>query len=161
MIVRTALLLSVCGAILLAACDSGSTGPSQNPKASLLVDKNWKRIADVVAPGYDDGTGNIITDQYAVNGDCANDDLTRFTSDGKWTIDAGPSKCGLFDPQIEHGTWTLNTAATSLTMISELDSVPLTFILEEVTAASLKVSRTTSDYGDSIPHTETLTFQAQ
>lgn len=85
--------------VLVSACskDDDSTGGGATPatNTSKLCNKNWKIVSFVL-----DGVN--ITSQIPA---CDLDDFTRFSTDGNYVNDEGPTKCDPADPQTIPGTW--------------------------------------------------------
>ena len=81
----------------------GGTGtPATN--TSKLCNKNWK-IVNFVFNGTD------ITSSLTA---CELDNFTRFSTDGNYVSDEGPTKCDPADPQTTPGTWSWAANETKL-----------------------------------------------
>ncbi len=160
---RITLIPCLAAAFIIGACtdDKGAGPVTTTGTPALLAGGKWKMTAHTVSPGVDfDLNGVIVTDLFAVEGGCTHDDITKYTTDGKWSIDEGATKCLPSDPQTESGTWILNSTGDWLSMKSTLDPVALEFKVDEVSATSLRLS-THADWNDGKDHLETTTYTAQ
>ena len=100
--------------------------------------------AGTISPGIPDGEGNIITDLYAGNDACDNDDETIFKADGTGSQNEGATKCDP-DGEQELGTfaWSFNATETEirafgdtlgLSELSETNMVVTTILIEDGTS---------------------------
>lgn len=156
-------LPSLLAAALLAACSGEKTpSPSASDAEALLTGAKWKLSAHTISPAIDwDGDGTMVTNMYAVNGDCVHDDIATYAPDHTFTIDEGAGKCDPSDPQQEKGTWSLDDAGDRLTLDSEIDAEPVVMRLAGINPSKLILTRTQTWPEDGITHTETFTFAAQ
>jgi hypothetical protein len=163
MSLRLTLIPCLAAALIFGACDDdkGSGPTSATGKAALLTGTKWKNSAHTVLPGVDyEEDGVLVTNIFAVEGACVHDDVMSLTADGKWSTDEGPSKCDPSDPQIETGTWAMNSAQDSVTITSDIDHQPMKFKLVELSATKWQFS-TKSDWDDGVDHVDTFTMIPQ
>ena len=150
------LVSALAASLLLMSCEKNPTGPAS--VKDLLVDKNWKWISATINPGIN-VSGVVVTDWYAQMGQCAKDGTTRFSANGTYTDDEGPTKCDPADPQTVSGTWVLNPGETILTM-TVTGGAPQSSDIESLTATSAVLSITTSNWSDGLSRKMTIGLTA-
>ncbi len=80
---------------------------SDSQKVKDLTNGSWKITAFTASPAYDfEGQGTKITDAYPVLKDCAKDNLTTYTNEGRLIIDEGKTKCDQNSAQSITNAWT-------------------------------------------------------
>jgi hypothetical protein len=151
-------LLSLTACLLLACNSTESDDSTGGGKSGLLVGKNWKMVSFVLDPGIN-VNGVIVTDIFAQYDPCMKDGTTKFLANGTYADDEGALKCDPDDPQTLTGTWVFNPAETVLTMTETGDS-PISYDIVTLTATSLVVSTSSSDFGDGLNHKATISFTA-
>jgi hypothetical protein len=114
--IRTFLTVSLSG-LFLFACHKKDTTVS---RSELLTSGSWKLSAAV---SDNDGNGTYETDDYAGFPSCAKDDIYTFKSNGKFSIDEGPTKCDPGDPQIDEIDWQLTDSDKTLLIDSDPYSI--------------------------------------
>lgn len=62
-------------------------------RTSLLTSTAWRMTAMTASPGIDDGTGRLVTDQYAELAPCNKDNTMRFATPNVLTYDEGRTRC--------------------------------------------------------------------
>src|SRR3712207_1792123 len=93
------LLLALAAGLTFTSCSKDDDKAPQT-KTEMLTGKNWKVTAQTTA--VNNGTPS---DTYAGERACTKDDFITFATDGKVTLDEGPSKCAVNEPQTQTGTW--------------------------------------------------------
>ncbi len=162
-----AIVAGLCVAFLLAGCGAEkSNGPDASAsvkaeKTASLTAKKWKIASHTVAPAVTDLFDRQYTDVLARQSSCGKDDVLSYAADGKWSRDAGGSKCFGDTAQVATGTWALNASATELTSTDDAKKITLVYKLAEVGAATLVLTRAHDDWDDFEMHTATLTYSAQ
>lgn len=111
---------------LLAACNKKDTAVS---KTELLTSGTWK-ITAVVSDN--DANGTYETDDFATFSLCFTDNFWSFSASSVVTMDEGPTKCDVADPQTETGTWNFTQNETHLMINAD------EWKLEELTTSTLK-----------------------
>jgi hypothetical protein len=90
---------------------------------------------------------------------CERDNIWNFKSDGTYTVTEGATKCNAADPDTAtSGTWQLTESDTKI-IIDDINEVPQTFTITELTSSSLKITGTTIVQGSSV--TGTAIFSPQ
>ena len=89
--------------LVFSGCKKDNDPPS---KSELIVGKNWKIktyfVSENNGVSYDVFAGPNVSQ-------CTKDDIYKFSSDGKYMIDEGVTKCSQQDSQIyEEGTWIIS-----------------------------------------------------
>ncbi|MFN5223519.1 MAG: hypothetical protein ACK5DJ_04975 [Bacteroidota bacterium] len=113
------LALLMASIVLISSCSkdddstSGGGGGTPATNTSKLCNKNWK-IETFVFNGVD------ITSQLDA---CELDNFTRFSTDGNYVSDEGPTKCDPADPQTTPGTW--SWAANETKLVTDGDTTNL------------------------------------
>jgi hypothetical protein len=125
-------------------------------KKDLLSGKSWIMTAETISPAIN-VNGTMITDLYSQTANCTKDDIGKFNSNGTYTLEEGPTKCSVNDPQVfETGTWTLNSDETIIVMTSSTGSVTNGKI-QELTASKLVL--TEEETYNSIKYTLTISYK--
>ena len=104
---KSFLLLALAAGFTFTSCDKDDdAAPS---KTEMLTNKSWKMTASTVS--VNNGNPN---DVYAMMPACNKDDFSTFTSDGKYTLDEGATKCNANAVQTQTGTWQFTENETKL-----------------------------------------------
>ena len=104
-------------------------------KKDALTTGTWKLTGYMT--DYDkDGT--YEEDSYAILAGCEKDNIYTFQADGTEIVDEGPTKCIANNPQTRTFTWSFNDNQ------KELQLGTSTYHIEELTATTLRLKRTTS-----------------
>jgi len=150
--------------LIMVSCTKKSNSPTPTPtetKTQLLTGKNWKMTAATFNPGYDNGTGTLITDEYAFEmangGECYLDNISNFNTDGTYTENEGATLCDPQDPQlVDTGIWSFQNSETTLIK----DGIAKTIVTLNSTTLKLK---SLGDFdGDGIDETEiNITYTKQ
>jgi hypothetical protein len=139
-------------AVFAVSCQKEAT----KTKTELLTEKSWLTTAITVNPGISGGA-ITITDLFAEEQSCVNDNLRKYSVDKKYSEEEGATKCNSPDPQIvKKGTWSFNTGETVLTIIA---SDTITYNLVELNATTLKVSEQKTLQGAKYTLSHVLTAQ--
>jgi len=110
---KNLLFLLLAAATVITSCskddddNNGGGGTTPVTNTSKLCNKNWK-IVSATAGGID------ITNQAF--GPCDLDSYYRFSTNGTYLYDEGPTKCDTADPQTDSGTWSWAANETKLVL---------------------------------------------
>lgn len=127
-------------ALVFAGCEKDNDPPSNS---ELIVGKDWKIISYFISenttPPYDVFTSPNVTV-------CTKDDLYKFSTDGKYIIDEGATKCYQNDPQIyQEGTWTISENTLNRTYAVTGGAFTETYNILELTQNQMVLERTYTD----------------
>jgi hypothetical protein len=126
------LLLLTLSITLLSCSKDADDGAA---KTDALTTGTWKLTGYMT--DYDkDGT--YEEDSYAILAGCEKDNIYTFQPDGTEIVDEGPTKCIANNPQTRTFTWSFNDNQ------KELQLGTSTYQIEELTATTLRLKRTTS-----------------
>lgn len=149
----------------LGACsnsDDNTSTPANNnspTKTELLTAKPWKKVAETVSPAQNIG-GRMVTDLYAEEEACNNDDLYIFNTDKTFKYDEGATKCDPSDPQIwATGTWVFNSDETQMIVTFSGSGLKSTNNILEVSSTTAKLSHEETINGTKYTTTSTYTAQ--
>ena len=149
-----ALVLLFTFLMAFSGCEKDNDPPS---KADLIVGKNWL----VTNNFYSENNGFAI-DLYTTPfvGACSKDDIYKFSGDGKYMIDEGPSKCDQGHSQIyQEGTWTISNDVFSWKYAVSGGHFTETYTIEELTSTQMVLDRTFIVQG--VTYTFKMTLVAQ
>lgn len=126
----------------LAACEKENDPPSN---AALIVGKDWKItkyfVSENSSPPYD----LFTTPNISI---CTKDDIYKFSSDGKYIIDEGGTRCYQSDPQIyQEGTWVITDHILKWTYAFQRGHFTETYTILELTARQMVLERTFTEQG--------------
>lgn len=130
-------------ALGFSGCEKDNGPPSQS---ELIVGKNWKIktyfVSQNNSPAFDVYATPNVTE-------CTKDDIYKFTSDGKYIIDEGATKCSQLDSQIyEEGTWVIADNKLNRTYPVMNGAFTETFNIIELTSTQMVLERTITERGD-------------
>ena len=137
---------------LFSSCDRDPVAPAKTT-TELLTAGSWKYTACIVTPAYDYyGTGNPVTDIFAIMKPCEKDDFEVYKTNGIWEYNHGPTKCDPTEPQVVYSEpWSLIANETKI-MIGTSECTIL-----ELTDTTLKIRYTFVDAG--VTYTEEDTYR--
>ncbi len=148
-------LLLIASLVLVTLSCKEDEDPS---KKELLSGKNWVMVSQTVSPAIN-FNGTLITDLFAQMDDCSKDDISKFNSNGTYTMEEGATKCDVNDPQVfDSGTWVFNSDETILVLTSPINGTINAEIIE-LTSSKCVISQ--EETLDGIVYTITNTFQAK
>jgi hypothetical protein len=150
---RLILFLSFSFLFLRCSDDDTPTTPSD------LILGNWGITADTWSPAYDVyGTGQAITDAYALYEACEKDNIYIFKESNIGELNEGAAKCDAADPQTIPFTYLLKTNNTQLNIsITEQGfTIGVDFDIVQLDATTMKLKTTTVENG--VTYTNTQTF---
>ncbi|AKQ47152.1 hypothetical protein TH63_18310 [Rufibacter radiotolerans] len=131
------------------ACNDDDEDEKPDDK-KLLTGKSWKITAFTAAQGP------ASYDIYSDMEPCDQDDLWKFSDNGSYEINEGPSKCDPNSAQVyESGTYTLDNK----TLITTESGSSNTYKVVEITATTLKLTTEQAISGTNT--TFNLTFAGQ
>ncbi len=120
-----------------------------------LLSKNWKQTDLLASIPGSAPTSVFLTVMEA----CQRDNIWSFKADGTYVVSEGSTKCLPSDPdQATSGTWLFTDAETKI-IIDDVNEVPQTFTITELTTSSLKITGTQLIQGNNV--TGTAIFQPQ
>ena len=119
---------------------------------SKLTGKNFKMTAYTVSPVYYGST-----DFYALMTACQKDDLSRFETNGSYTIDAGSMKCNPSDPQTITGSWIWKSGETILNVSRPSSSIDYEVLTNDGSVLKLQYTELTN----AITYTFIMTYVKQ
>ena len=125
---------------LLPACqkDNNNNPPASKTKTELISQSTWKFSAATV--------GGADASSYLQA--CQKDNIYTFVAAGTGTIDEGPSKCNVSDPQTNPFTWNFLSNETMLHISTVLFTGGSNdFTLVSLTATQLVASQNYPPYG--------------
>lgn len=129
------ILLVSLSSFLLYSCSNKDTTPAPKTKTQLLTQSTWK------FKGATAGGADISASLQA----CQKDNLLTFVSTGTGTLDEGPAKCVITDPQTNPFTWYFATNETILHISTILFTGGNSdFTIVSLTETSLVVSQAIS-----------------
>jgi hypothetical protein len=145
------------GGILMMACllaigvsckKDESTVPLPVTRAQLLA-RSWIQTDLLASLAGGSPTSVFSTVLQA----CERDNIWNFKSDGTYTVTEGATKCNATDPDTaSSGTWQLTENDTKI-IIDDINDVPQTFTITELTSSSLKITGTQIIQGSSVTGT--------
>ena len=148
---RAVLLILVAGATVTVSCTKEVRENKQKTKMELLTTGTWKRTSFISDPAYDwHGDGTFVTDILNVMKPCELDDFETYYTDGTWELNQGPTSCHPLDPQTRTLPWEF--AENETTLVFNGSEV---YIVEELTATTLKTRQTFLEDGVIYTHYET------
>ena len=125
-----------------------STVPLPVSRAQLLA-RSWIQT-DLLASLPGGSPTSVFTTVLEA---CERDNIWNFKSDGTYTVTEGATKCNVADPDTAtSGTWQLTENDTKI-IIDDVNDVPQTFTITELTSSSLKITGTTIVQGSSVTGT--------
>lgn len=157
---KSALAACLSAALLMTACDKGS-GPSEESPKSLLVGKDWEGKTHTIAPGMEVGNGEpLLTDWFEITPACNHDDIYRFEQNGRYSVDAGTSRCSYQEATgpIEKGRWTLNAEGTALTLKGDYAMEAVVWTVEELGGERFRATFAYPIHLNGKAQTETVIF---
>jgi Lipocalin-like domain len=120
-----------------------------------LLSRDWQQT-DLIASIAGSAPTSVFT---TVMDACVRDNIWQFKADGTYSVSEGASKCNAADPDIATtGTWQLIDNDSKL-VIDDVNELPQTFTITELTSASLKITGTEIIQGNSV--TATAVFQSK
>lgn len=103
------LVLSLLTTFLFTSCTEDEP-KKKLTNTELLCLAPWKLVDETIEPGYEIGSGEIITNTFAREyPDCVKDNQTKYEMNGEGVIDEGSVKCNPTDPQKRNLKWSFNT----------------------------------------------------
>ena len=99
----------------LAACDKDDN-PAPKSKTEMLASSSWK-FNNAQVDADNNGTGDTGVPAGFLEA-CQTDNTLTFTATGSGTVDEGPSKCAMTDPQTIPFTWTFENNETIINFAS-------------------------------------------
>lgn len=136
-------------ALLLSSC-------AEKPSTTeLLTTDDWHMTTLTINPAIVQN-GVAITDYYNQLYDHEKDNLLRFSTDGTFIADEGPTKENPTDPQTKQGNWLLSASENMITVWVEMDT--LTYSLLHVSQDALSLSYSERDTASQINYTLTAGF---
>jgi len=131
--------------------DKDNNSITAKTKTELLTTGSWKRTALISSPAYDwYGNGVFDTDILNIMMPCEKDNTDTYKTNGIFETNEGATKCDPSDPQTWTLTWTFADNETKL-IFDGTDE----YILEELTAITLKFRTTFVGNGVTYTHVET------
>lgn len=144
------LLSLIVFSFLLLQCTKDDT-PAKPVSEQILG--SWELKAYTFNPAYDYlGTGEKVTDLYAILPACYIDDIYTFKTNGQGVIDEGGSKCDPQDVDTYPFIWTLKDNNKVL----YVDFLDEDYNIVQLDNTTGKLSRTFTETG--VTYTETLVF---
>lgn len=126
----------------------------------IMLGSKWKLTAATIDPPLTiagSPVSNIYT-QEAIIPSCRRDDITIFTSDGKYTIEEGATRCSPTDPTInESGDWTISSDAKSVRLVPT-GQAATNYTVISASSGELKLSAPASVTGSTVSYTISYTF---
>lgn len=130
---------ALAGLVMLAACSKKNDPAPLTPEQLIVTSKGWVATAITINPALRFPGAPAITDFFAFLEPCEKDNITFFTSDLKYKVDEGASKCDPSDTQIQvQGTWSFNPAKTIITLTSTTGGDTEAFTIAELSASTFK-----------------------
>ncbi len=141
-------------AVLIAASckkDKDNNTNTAKTKTELITSGAWKRTALTSNPAYD-WNANGVFDTNILNTmfSCEKDNFDTYKTNGIMETNEGASKCNPSDPQTWTATWTWTNNETKI-IFDNYDE----YILDELTATTLKLRQTFVENGVTYTHYET------
>ncbi|MGV3588044.1 MAG: lipocalin family protein [Adhaeribacter sp.] len=136
------LLVIILSLLTLVSCQKDNDPPSNS---ELIIGKNWLitnyLVTEDKRPSYDLFAMPNITI-------CTKDDIYKFSSDGKYIIDEGATRCFQNDPQIyQEGTWVIADNILKWTYAFQRGHFTETYTILELTPKQMVLERTFSEQG--------------
>ena len=136
------LFLLVVTMLVFAGCQKDDDPPSNS---ELIVGKNWTitnyLVSENSSPPFDLFTTPGITN-------CTKDDIYKFSTDGKYIIDEGATRCYQNDPQIyQEGTWVISDNILKWTYPYQRGHFTETYTILELTQNQMVLERTFTEQG--------------
>lgn len=133
--------------------DSDNNANTTKTKTELLTTGTWKYTACIVSPALDYyGTGNPVTDIFAIMQACEKDDFEVYKTNGIWEYNEGPTKCDPGNPQVVYSEpWSFAANETKVIV----GGVECTIL--ELTETTLKLRYSFVDSG--VTYTEEDTYR--
>ena len=149
------LLLALAAGFTFTSCSKDDDTAPQT-KTEILTAHNWKITAQTTTVN-----SNPPSDTYALKKDCNKDDFTTFATDGKLTVDEGPSKCAINEPQTQIGTWEFTENESKLKMTQ--NNTPVEYSITELTPTKIELtySQSFTQSGQTNNYTYVTTYSAQ
>ena len=145
------LLMLLTWATVSVSCKKDVRENKQKTRMELLTTGSWKRTSFISDPAYDwHGDGIFATDILNVMNPCELDDFETYYTDGTWELNQGPTSCHPLDPQTRTLPWEF--AENETTLVFNGSEV---YIVEELTATTLKTRQTFLEDGVIYTHYET------
>lgn len=113
---------------LISACHKDAPAPTPT---QLLTTKKWQVTSSII-----ESPGQPTVNLYALSPTYTQDNFEQFITPNVYTLDEGPTKYRVTDPQTQTGTWVLNSNDTQLVVTR--NGIVSTFIIEELTSTTLK-----------------------
>jgi len=126
--------------------------------ADLLLG-NWGITADSWSPAYDVyGTGQPITDAYALYDACEKDNIYIFKASNIGELNEGAAKCDAADPQTIPFTYLLknNNTQLNISITEQGFTIGIDFDILQLDATTMKLKTSTVENG--VTYTNTQTF---
>ena len=137
--------------LLFASCKKNNEDNPAKSKTELLTAAPWKRTALISTPAYDwNADGTSSTDVLSIMWPCEKDNLDIYKTNGIIETDEGPTKCNPSDPQVWTATWMLVDNESKIRFDNSYE-----YVLDEVTATTLRLSVTFIENGVTYTHLET------
>jgi hypothetical protein len=135
-------LLCVIMLLVFAGCEKDNDPPGS---AELIVGKDWK-ITNYFVSENSSTPFDLFTTPNITN--CTRDDIYKFSSDGKYIIDEGTTRCYQNDPQIyQEGTWVIADNILKWTYPYQRGHFTETYTILELTAQKMVLERTFTEQG--------------
>lgn len=141
----TSLFMLVIVALAWTSCEEENDGPKVVTKTDLLTAHTWKmtgfRIDPPIVIEGEDGTVEI-SDLFEIL-ECWQDNTIKFSANGdnrSYIEDEGTNNCSEGDPTTSTGTWSFNSAETSITIDSE-NEAPETAVIEKLNETTFEISQ--------------------
>ncbi|GEO02787.1 hypothetical protein AAE02nite_04510 [Adhaeribacter aerolatus] len=136
------LLVMLVLVLVFVGCEKDNDPPSNS---ELIVGKDWKitnyLVTENTSPPYDLFTTPSVTN-------CTRDDIYKFSSDGKYMIDEGATRCYQNDPQIyQEGTWVIADNILKWTYPYQRGHFTETYTILELTPKQMVLERTFTEQG--------------
>ena len=113
---KLALVLLITAISTCFSCKRDNDGnASVKTRTELLTTGTWKYTASNVNPAHDYyGTGNPVTDVFAIMLPCEKDDFEVYHTNGIWDYNEGATKCDPSYPQVFNEPWSFTSNETKL-----------------------------------------------
>jgi hypothetical protein len=146
--------------LLAAAFTSCKKDDDKSPsKADQLSAKSWQLTASTVT-SVDNGTTTTV-DAYKQLDACEKDNFMKFNSNKTLDVNEGALRCDPTDPQVQTGTWDLNSDQTKLYLSNAAMAGGLTAQVDLVELSDSKLVLRGTDLSNGTTDTYTLTFAAK
>ena len=130
--------------LVFSGCEKDNDPPS---KSEIIAGKDWKIKTYFVSEN--NGTPYDVFASPNVS-ECTKDDIYKFSSDGKYMIDEGVTKCNQQDSQIyEEGTWVISEDILKRTYPVTNGDFTETYTIIELTQTQMVLERTITEQGRS------------